>query len=107
MAKLREHEHAIERAKIEQALRDANGIVSRAARLLGYKNHHTLGRLLNEPGNSDLASLRRFPFHPRRKPLVRPYTGKGKRDPFTTQKKARVYTGPDRRERGRWERDAL
>ncbi len=54
---------------IGRALRDADGVVSRAARLLGFRHHQTFVALLNNR-HSDLLHAR-TPIVPRRRSLVR------------------------------------
>lgn len=55
-----------ERFLIKQALEDAGGIMTRAAQLLGFKHHHSLGSLLNKR-HSD---LRPAPVVPRKRSLI-------------------------------------
>ena len=54
---------------IERALRDAGGVVSRAAKLLGFKHHQTFVALLNNRHKSLLHA--RSPIVPRRRSLVK------------------------------------
>ncbi|HYN86048.1 MAG TPA: tetratricopeptide repeat protein [Pyrinomonadaceae bacterium] len=61
---MRRHEAAI----IERALRDARGSVTRAARLLGFRHHHSLASIINHR-HRDLLSERR-PVVPRRRSLI-------------------------------------
>ena len=54
---------------IGRALRDAEGVVSRAAKLLGFRHHQTFVALLNNR-HKDLLHAR-TPIVPRRRSLVR------------------------------------
>ena len=45
---LRKEVRRYERFLIELALKDADGIVSKAARLLGYKHHHSVSDIINK-----------------------------------------------------------
>jgi transcriptional regulator with GAF, ATPase, and Fis domain len=54
---------------IGRALRDADGIVSRAAKLLGFRHHQTFVALLNNRHKGLLHA--RTPIVPRRRSLVR------------------------------------
>ena len=69
---LTERVHAYEARYIKRALIDAQGSVTRAARLLGIQHHATLSAMLNEHGgrHKDLAYLR-TPREPRRKSIIR------------------------------------
>lgn len=55
---------------IGRALRDADGIVSRAAKLLGFRHHQTFVALLNNRHKELLKA--RTPIVPRRRSLLRP-----------------------------------
>ena len=69
---LNERVHAYEARYIKRALIDAQGSVTRAARLLALQHHATLSAMLNEQGgrHKDLAYLR-TPREPRRKSIIR------------------------------------
>jgi CheY-like chemotaxis protein len=54
---------------IERALKDADGVVSRAAKLLGFKHHQTFVALLNNRHKNLLHA--RTPIVPRRRSLVK------------------------------------
>ncbi len=54
---------------ISRALRDADGVVSRAAKLLGFKHHQTFVALLNNR-HKELLGERR-PVIPRRRSYIR------------------------------------
>lgn len=58
-----------ERGLIEQALRDAGGVVTRAAQLLGFKHHYSLVDLLNKR-HRELRSAR-SPIVPRKRSIMR------------------------------------
>jgi CheY-like chemotaxis protein/tetratricopeptide (TPR) repeat protein len=64
--------HAYEARYIKRALIDAQGSVTRAARLLGLLHHATLSAMLSETEgrHKDLAHLRK-PREPRRKSIIR------------------------------------
>jgi CheY-like chemotaxis protein len=64
----REHIIRCERVLIERALRDADGVVTHAARLLGFKHHQSLVSLLNHR-HKDLINARSA-IRPRRRGLV-------------------------------------
>ncbi len=64
---LRKHVREDERAVIERALRDADGSVTRAARLLGFKHHQSLISLINSR-HTDLLETR-SPVRKRRRHL--------------------------------------
>ena len=71
---LKEEVQRFEEHLIEQALKDAQGHVSHAARLLGFKHHETLNwRLKNR--NKNLAGVRK-PVRPRRRSIIRNYEPK-------------------------------
>ena len=71
---LKEEVQRFEEHLIEQALKDAQGRVSHAARLLGFKHHETLNwRLKNR--NKSLADARK-PVRPRRRSIIRNYERK-------------------------------
>lgn len=53
---------------IERALRDAGGVVTRAARLLGFKHHNSLISLLNSHHRELLSA--RTPIAPRKRSLI-------------------------------------
>ncbi|MDQ1590530.1 MAG: two-component system, OmpR family, phosphate regulon response regulator PhoB [Pyrinomonadaceae bacterium] len=55
---------------IERALRDADGMVSRAAQWLGFKHHHSLVSLLKNRHKHLLHA--RTPIVPRRRSIIRP-----------------------------------
>ncbi|MDQ1523705.1 MAG: two-component system, OmpR family, alkaline phosphatase synthesis response regulator PhoP [Pyrinomonadaceae bacterium] len=57
---------------IERALRDADGMVSRAAQWLGFKHHHSLVSLLKNRHKHLLHA--RTPIVPRRRSIIRPAT---------------------------------
>lgn len=57
--------HRYERTLIERALRDAGGVVTRAAELLGFRHHQSLISLLNNRHKDLLAS--RSPVVPRKR----------------------------------------
>ena len=54
---------------ISRALRDADGVVSRAAKLLGFRHHQTFVALLNNRHKELLHA--RNPIVPRRRSLMR------------------------------------
>lgn len=60
--------HRYEARLIEKALSDAGGMVTRAARLLGFKHHHSLVAMLNER-HRDLLPARN-PAVPRRRSIM-------------------------------------
>src|SRR5205085_3644254 len=71
---LKEEVQRFEEHLIEQALKDAQGRVSHAARMLGFKHHETLNwRLKNR--NKNLADARK-PIRPRRRSIIRNYERK-------------------------------
>lgn len=74
-----------ERFIIGRALKDAGGVVSRAAQLLGFKHHHSLGDLLNKRHRD----LRHAPVVPRRRSIFRV---PGRPHAQGTDKQARVVT---------------
>ncbi len=53
---------------ISRALRDADGVVSRAAKLLGFRHHQTFVALLNNRHKGLLGERR--PVIPRRRSLI-------------------------------------
>jgi hypothetical protein len=55
---------------ISRALRDADGVVSRAAKLLGFRHHQTFVALMNNRHKELLHA--RNPIVPRRRSLARP-----------------------------------
>ncbi|HVF86640.1 MAG TPA: helix-turn-helix domain-containing protein, partial [Pyrinomonadaceae bacterium] len=59
----------VEQRFIELALRDSDGMVSRAARLLGFKHHESLNSLLNNRFQHLLDA--RTTVSPRRRSIVR------------------------------------
>ena len=65
---LKEEVHRIERRFIELALRDANGMVSHAARLLGFRHHESLASLLKNRHQELLSA--RTPARPRRRSII-------------------------------------
>ncbi len=66
----KEEVQRFEERLIEQALKDTRGMVSHAARLLGFRHHETLNwRLKNR--NKNLADARK-PIKPRRRSIIRP-----------------------------------
>jgi transcriptional regulator with PAS, ATPase and Fis domain len=65
---LREEVRRIERRFIELALKDAEGHVSKAARLLGFKHHQSLNSLLE--GKHQTLHSERLPAKPRRRSLI-------------------------------------
>ncbi len=66
----KEEVQRFEERLIEQALKDTRGMVSHAARLLGFRHHETLNwRLKNR--NKNLADARK-PITPRRRSIIRP-----------------------------------
>jgi tetratricopeptide (TPR) repeat protein len=66
---LKDEVQRFEERLIEQALREANGMVSHAARLLGFRHHETLNwRLKNR--NKNLLDARK-PIRPRRRSIIR------------------------------------
>lgn len=65
---LKEAVRRYEKRIIERALKDVGGLVTRAARLLGYDNHNTLIKKLNEQ-YPELLSARK-PAKPRRSSLI-------------------------------------
>lgn len=72
---LKEEVQHFEERLIELALRDTQGMVSHAARLLGFRHHETLNwRLKNR--NKNLADARK-PIRPRRRSIIRDYERKG------------------------------
>ena len=71
---LKEEVQHFEEHLIEQALKDAQGRVSHAARMLGFRHHETLNwRLKNR--NKNLADARK-PIRPRRRSIIRNYERK-------------------------------
>ena len=64
----KQHIHDYERTIIERALRDAGGAVTPAARLLGFKHHHSLISLLNTRHQELLKT--RSAARKRRQPLI-------------------------------------
>ena len=66
---LRKAIHGYERRVIERALTDAGGMVSRAAKLLGFTYHQSLISLLNHR-HKDLLTAR-TPIMPRRRSIIR------------------------------------
>jgi tetratricopeptide (TPR) repeat protein len=66
---LKDEIHSIERKYIEHALRDAGGLVSHAARLLGFRHHESLASLLRTR-HSDLLSAR-TPAKSRRRSIIK------------------------------------
>lgn len=66
---LDEEVRRIERRLIERALREAEGHVSRAARLLGFKHHQSLNSLI-ESKHPELRD-ERVPARPRRRSIIR------------------------------------
>lgn len=81
----REQIYELEAKLISQALRDANGSVSKAAKLLGFKHHQSLVSRLQK--HQDLLS-QRSPVHHRRKSII-------------TRRR------PVEQRQGYWEREAL
>ncbi|HEX8475171.1 MAG TPA: response regulator [Pyrinomonadaceae bacterium] len=65
---LREEVQRYEARVIERALKDANGVVSRAARLLGFKHHHSLIAILQGRHRELLHA--RSPVVPRRRSII-------------------------------------
>jgi CheY-like chemotaxis protein len=78
---LNERVHTYEARYVRRALIDAEGSVTRAARLLGLHHHATLASMLEEKHgrHKDLAHLR-TPLEPRRQSII---NGKGHRRPRT------------------------
>ena len=71
---LKDEVQQFEERLIELALRDARGMVSHAARLLGFRHHETLNwRLKNR--NKNLLDARK-PIRPRRRSIIRDYERK-------------------------------
>jgi CheY-like chemotaxis protein len=68
---LKQHLRESERTAIERALRDADGSVTRAARLLGFKHHQSLISLLNSR-HKELLGNRSAVRKRRRQIVVRP-----------------------------------
>ena len=66
---LKNEVHHVEQRFIELALRDSDGMVSRAARLLGFKHHESLNSLLNNRFQYLLDA--RAPVTPRRRSIIR------------------------------------
>lgn len=112
----RDQVNAFEHRLIEDALVAHNGSVSRAAKALGFGHHQQLISLLNTR-HKDLLNLRTAKRR-RHKPIVQPYTGRGKgpRDykrkqmarsssPTTSGTKLSAKKHP--RETGKWEKEAL
>jgi CheY-like chemotaxis protein len=64
----REKMQRYERILIQQALRDAGGVVTRAAQLLGFKHHYSLIDLLNKR-HKDLRNAR-SPIVPRKRSIM-------------------------------------
>ncbi|HEX8557705.1 MAG TPA: tetratricopeptide repeat protein [Pyrinomonadaceae bacterium] len=60
---------------ISRALRDADGVVSRAAKLLGFRHHQTFVALLNNRHKELLGA--RTPIIPRRRSIIRPPEQRG------------------------------
>ena len=67
---LRAAVHDYEKQIIERALKDAEGVVTRAAHLLGFKHHNSLIALLNTRHRELLPA--RSPVVPRRRAVIRP-----------------------------------
>jgi CheY-like chemotaxis protein len=77
-----------ERALIERALRDSNGSVTRAARLLGFKHHQSLISLINSRHKELLktrTAVRKRRRHIFSKPRKIKYRPAGLPDPSSTQ----------------------
>ncbi len=68
---LKDEIHRIERRFIELALKDANGKVSHAARLLGYKHHESLNSLLKNR-HRELLNARKPVTRRRRSIIIKP-----------------------------------
>ncbi|MFN2596800.1 MAG: response regulator, partial [Pyrinomonadaceae bacterium] len=66
---LKEAVRRYERRLISRALRDADGLVTRAARLLGFKHHHSLSALIKNHHPELLQA--RSPVVPRRRSIIR------------------------------------
>jgi tetratricopeptide (TPR) repeat protein len=66
---LKEEVRRIERGFIERALRESDGMVSRASRLLGFRHHESLTSLLKSR-HKDLLAVR-TPAKPRRRSIIR------------------------------------
>ena len=66
---LKEEVRRVERRFIERALRESNGMVSHAARLLGFGHHESLTSLLKSRHRDLLAA--RTPAKPRRRSIIR------------------------------------
>ena len=66
---LKDEIHRIERRFIELALRDSDGMVSPAAKLLGFRHHESLASLLKSRHRELLSA--RTPARPRRSSIVR------------------------------------
>ncbi|HYN85924.1 MAG TPA: hypothetical protein VER32_11770, partial [Pyrinomonadaceae bacterium] len=65
---LKDEVHRVERSFIELALRESNGMVSRASRLLGFKHHESLASLL-KTRHRDLLHAR-TPAKARRRSII-------------------------------------
>ncbi|HEX8181650.1 MAG TPA: response regulator [Pyrinomonadaceae bacterium] len=88
---LRKAIHGYERRMIELALKDADGMVSRAAKLLGFKYHQSLISLLNNR-HQDLLPAR-LPVVPRKRSYSRRRRAKARpRRPAKTEQQARPVT---------------
>jgi CheY-like chemotaxis protein len=71
---------------IERALRDADGMVSRAAQWLGFKHHHSLVSLLKNRHKHLLHA--RTPIVPRKRSIIRAPAAAPYREPGRTAEKA-------------------
>jgi CheY-like chemotaxis protein len=71
--------HDYEGSLIERAMRDAGGSVTRAARLLGFKHHHSLISLINTR-HKELLTTRSTPRKRRRRLLSEPRKTKNKKN---------------------------
>jgi DNA-binding NtrC family response regulator len=72
---LKEEVQRFEEHLIEKALRDAQGKVSNAARLLGFKHHESLNWRLKNRNKNLLAA--RTPAKPRKRSIIKKYQPKG------------------------------
>jgi CheY-like chemotaxis protein len=74
-----------EKFLIEQALKDAGGVISQAAQLLGFRHHQSLGDLLTKRHRD----LRHAPIVPRKRSIIR---DPDNLSPLTADKQARPVT---------------
>lgn len=73
---------------IRLALEDTGGVVSRAARLLGFNHHQSLLALLN--GRHEVLRHRTIPIVPRRRSIIPPKASNGSQRPARRRSKSKV-----------------